>query len=341
VVFDVHYGQQQQAECASNFAVLQHSNESAVISYAGCNSAPLFTSPSWCNPVFSADAAVQSDTPLPAADVADLLQLAVNCSNSNTAWTAVKRVPDQLQPSSARRLFLTAVVRQHDTSVTLAALQPAVKQHLDASVLCTLVKLSLSADGESGEMNALVRLLVRIAPAARQLGVQDVAALLKAVVQRREVEARAPERDAIAARWRADGMVDILCSLPAAQQLTCDNVMPLLQTLVAACEPTIVHQLCSLPATQQLTAADVMLLLQADAENDDALCVGDFSVLPAAQQLNRDDVMALLHKAVSLGNTEFIYAAHALPAVMQLDNSIVKQLLHDATVVRKELGLEV
>jgi hypothetical protein len=57
---------------------------------------------------------------------ADLLQLALNCSSTTAAATAIRhlpataaaaarRIPELLEPDVARRLLVTAAQRQHDS----------------------------------------------------------------------------------------------------------------------------------------------------------------------------------------------------------------------------------
>jgi hypothetical protein len=77
---------------------------------------------------------LQKDTPLPADDAADLLQLALNCTSHAPATAAVDRLPSQLEPDSARRLAVTAAARGHRVfaGVDLKKL-PAVCQHIDAA----------------------------------------------------------------------------------------------------------------------------------------------------------------------------------------------------------------
>jgi hypothetical protein len=187
-----------------------------------------------------------------------------------------------------------------------------VQQHLDASIFSAVVRLSLSAGDVFSKNEMLVRLLACSRPAAQHLAVQDVAALLRTAVQRRDVEARTQVSKARAA-----------CSL------------------AWGC---IVYILCRLPAAQQLRAADALLLLQADAETGALPFKTVLFDLPAARQLSGDDVMALLNKAVLVGNTGFIayiVGAGTPPAVQQLDSSTVDQLLHDAEVRSKELESKV
>jgi hypothetical protein len=90
---------------------------------------------------------LQKDMPLPAADAENLLQLAVNCTSRAPIIiaidrlpsqlepiTAIGRLPSQLSPSSARRLVVTAAVREHVKFEGLDVTElPAVGQHIDAA----------------------------------------------------------------------------------------------------------------------------------------------------------------------------------------------------------------
>jgi hypothetical protein len=86
---------------------------------------------------------LQSSTLLPAADAADLLQLAINCSNLTTATAALSCFPSQLEPTAARRLLLTAAVRQLAVFARRVAAAPAVQQHLDAPTLSAVLRALL------------------------------------------------------------------------------------------------------------------------------------------------------------------------------------------------------
>jgi hypothetical protein len=153
-----------------------------------------------------------------------------------------------------------------------------------------VVRIYLSGVGDTDHQ--LAQKLVQNPP-AQQLGVQDVVALLQAVVQG-WVVAKARTRKA---PWRAGRITTCLCSLPAAQQLTSADVLPLLRTTVAACkaEDDILRNMCRLPAAQQLTVSEVVGLLQADAAGADARCAGVLCALPAVQQLGSSAVQQLMH----------------------------------------------
>jgi hypothetical protein len=170
---------------------------------------------------------VQANMPLPAADAAGLLQLAMNCSSTATAEAAGRRVPHVLEPSAARRLWVTAFAREHLSVVEPMAkgsgpFAPGVGPHLDALTVSAAWRLLLSTGSAViGRKLALHHLLEQL-PATQQLGVQDVAALLQTAVQ--------------SCGGYAGIFVQDLCSLPAAQQLACGELLQLLQMAVAACD---------------------------------------------------------------------------------------------------------
>jgi hypothetical protein len=56
-------------------------------------------------------AAVQEATPIPAADAADLFQLAINCRSSETAAAAIRQLQHRLEPTATRRLLVTVLMR--------------------------------------------------------------------------------------------------------------------------------------------------------------------------------------------------------------------------------------
>jgi hypothetical protein len=84
---------------------------------------------------------LQSRMPLPTADAADLLQLAINCSCDAVVEAALSRIPARLDAAAARRLLLTAALRHNAEVTSRLAKKPAVRQHIDAPTLSAVLDL--------------------------------------------------------------------------------------------------------------------------------------------------------------------------------------------------------
>jgi hypothetical protein len=215
---------------------------------------------------------------------ADLLQLALNCSNTITAAAAVRhlpataasaarRMPKLLEPDVAHRLLVTAATRWHlelQKAVTLQQLG-YTKQHIDAATLEVM----------------LIQLMPRVAHLACLTQLPAAAHLSSKTVIRLLLAAAASEATH---KYRILSGVDVLCQLPAAQQL--DNA-GLLQLLQAAMQQGRVPQsFCRLPAAQQLSSGEVFQLLQAAVQLGSLS--SDMSVLcclPGARDLDSASVL--------------------------------------------------
>jgi hypothetical protein len=90
----------------------------------------------------AAAAAVQEATPLPAADAADLLQLAVNCRSTETASSAIEQLQHLLEPTATRRLLVTAFMRHRSAAYQLLEI-PAVQEHLDGPTVGFVMRYHL------------------------------------------------------------------------------------------------------------------------------------------------------------------------------------------------------
>jgi hypothetical protein len=346
---------------AVRLSCLHHGQHTAAVSAlaSSCSSALLHAAPSdiLAAAAAAAAAAVQFDMPLAAADAADLLQLAVNCSSTATAEAAGGRVPHMLEPSAARRLWVTAIARQHAALVRAIAYAPDVGPHLDAFTVSTAWRLvSSTGSGISGRKVQLHQLLEQL-PATQQLGVRDVAALLQTpvhscgeyagifmqglcslpaaqqlacgdVLPLLQMAVAACDTDSACKR-----VVSYVCGLPAAQQLSAVEVMPLLQVAVAASDADAVWRMCALPAARKLSTADVMRLLQGDADAPslvESSCACTLIGLPAAGQMSREDVARVLHMAVLRGSVELTCRLSTVAAARRLDSSVVEQLISAA-----------
>jgi hypothetical protein len=126
-----------------------------------------------------------------------------------------------------------------------------------------------------------------------------------------------------------------LCRLPAAQQLSSDQVM---QLLVEAAQNRIhlgVQKLCLLPAAQEFGSNQVIHLLEGALQRGCRAgraaaglcsCIRELCNLPAAQQLSSEQVMQLLATAVQHSHSSRTRGLCMLPAAQQLDADQVMQI---------------
>jgi hypothetical protein len=130
---------------------------------------------------------IQGDTPLPAADAADLLQLVINYGSLTTATTALSRLPSQLEPTAARRLLVTAAVRHPGELATLLAAAPAVQGHLDAPTMSVLLRLLLPRASSMLDCEAIIWLLREQRAVAQQMECAAPEEVLRAAAKGRAV----------------------------------------------------------------------------------------------------------------------------------------------------------
>jgi hypothetical protein len=296
--------------------------------------------------------AFQVHSKLPMESAADLLQLALNCSNTTAAATAVSHLQLKaasaarykrklLVPDVARRLLVTAATRQHTAAVERMVRLAYMQQQIDAATLEAMLAELLKHDGVLRELvrlpaaahlssDAVIRLLLAAAarqgystpcdnvhmllqlPAARQFDSAAVLQLLQAAIQ----QGRMPQP---------------FCRLPGAQQLSSGEVFQLLQAAVqlGMRSTSDLQRLCKMPGAQHLDSAAVFQLLQAALQGiwgtfiTRCLCE-----LPAARQLDSQAVQQLLQAAVRRGlDTSHICE---LPAAQELDRQTVLQLFQAA-----------
>lgn len=119
-----------------------------------------------------------------------------------------------------------------------------------------------------------------------------------------------------------------LLKLSAAQNLTAESVLQLLETSLRSKLPTSVHALCGLPAATQLPAAHVTNLLQLAMQLEGAGVVRVLCSLPAAQNLGVDVVYDLVAAGVKDSNK--VSALCRLPAAAQLQAGQIAALLQQA-----------
>jgi hypothetical protein len=246
---------------------------------------------------------VQDHVGLPAEGGEALLQLAVNCSDPDTAAAAAaripvtveaaaRRLPALLQPEVARKLLITAATRQHIAALQHLATLAVMREHMDAATLEDVLRQLLK--GFDHERFDCFGILCK-APEAAQLNSEAVQLLLLTAVH---------ESSCAAVLW--------LCRLPAARQLSSGQVECLIQTCIEKCtafdriaaftDPSIsarfVEHLGELPGGMQLSSNALVRLLHAAIRDGDGYqYTKTLSNLPAAAGISSSAVTSLLRAA--------------------------------------------
>jgi hypothetical protein len=212
-----------------------------------------------------------------AGTAGDLLQLALNCTKmwvAERATFATASIRPHLEADVARRLMLTAAVRQHGHAVLYLARSQLYKRQLDVSTVDKLLHLMVCCP------NCIPVLCTM--PAAAQLSSKQVASLLHKVVQSNHC---------------CTVSIKPLLSLPAAEHLSSVCMEQLLRSVVSVCvPPDSVEMLCSTPAARALSCDAVARLLQAAAQLGQGLwedmhykdCTRHLRQLPAARMLSQE-----------------------------------------------------
>jgi hypothetical protein len=176
------------------------------------------------------------------SDPAGLLQLEVNSHSQDVAAAVVASLlPAQLGPEEARKLLLTAAVRQHDGIVSSLMQHPGVVQHIDAATVEAAVSKLLAWRVEAARDGLLQYMLAAVCsmPASSQLGADALERLL---------------HSAIGLEMHSSAVVFKLIQLPAAQQLSSSTVAACLQVSVRQGNTDCTRALCQMPAAYQLSS---------------------------------------------------------------------------------------
>jgi hypothetical protein len=124
---------------------------------------------------------------------------------------------------------------------------------------------------------------------------------------------------------------ELLCNLPAAQQLSSQAAQRVILALTSASVDPDYEQLpsefYSLPGVQQLSNDQVMQLLAADPEHTSCYCIEELCQLPAAQQLSGEQVAQLLVPAAQQGCSLCSNLLCQLPAAQQLSSEMLMKCL--------------
>jgi hypothetical protein len=270
-----------------------------------------------------------------------LMQLAMNCSKSTestsaTAAAVAPHPPHELAPADARRLLVTAATRGHINAMMALIKASAVRVHVDAPSFEQVLQHLMAA----GYWQALFKLLDNEEfPEVVQLSCASVLKLLQQAVARGDLPG-------------AQIFCGKLIALPVMQQLSCDDLMQQLKAAAGDAPLTshsnwIVELLRSIPAAEQISSDQVAVLLrlaaqrrqlwphlnqQRAADRQHAACMLQLLKLPAAQQLSSKVVTELLALLLSKHTDvdECTAAFGRLPAAQQLTRKNVTQLLHTA-----------
>jgi hypothetical protein len=154
---------------------------------------------------------------LPFQGAAELLQLAMNCSNPATVKAALRRIPETaaaaarrmpalLEPAVACKTLLTAAVRRHTAAVRHISGLEFMQERVDAATLEAML-WQLLAQPES------VLWMLQL-PAAAGVTSEALARLLLAAVD---------------GNWHMIDTASFLCCMPQANELSSNLILQLLQ----------------------------------------------------------------------------------------------------------------
>jgi hypothetical protein len=250
----------------------------------------------------------------------------MNSTSQQLRLAATKRVPAQLKAATVRTLLLTAATRHCSASIKALVSFPAVRQHVDASLLEELLSY-LPADCGSVECMILERV-----PAARHVLFEQVPAAAAALSNQAVVKLLV-----VALHWDCDKCASKVCSMPAAQELGTEEVARLLAMGAKQKSRrsringgTTTAELCSLPAAQQIEVGTLEQLLQTAVQHDNNLVVEELCCLSACQQLGSTAVARLLRASIEVCSDECMKHLCAIPAALQLGCAAVEELLQVA-----------
>jgi hypothetical protein len=186
-------------------------------------------------------------------------------------------MPGLLEPGVARKLLLTAAVRQHTQAIEHMLRLDYIGQHVDAATIEEMLQHVLAC---TGYVDMYCVLLLCKLPVAALLSGQAVTMILQAAM-RCVPRAACQYVGSEWASWALEPVV-ALCALPAAQQLSCEAVTLLLQTAVCCTAEICVEELCKLPAAQKLSSDAVAELLRVAVRNSSSVGAQQLCKLPAA-----------------------------------------------------------
>jgi hypothetical protein len=228
------------------------------------------------------------------SNAAGVLQLAVSSRSRDLAAAAVASLlPAQLEAEEARRMFLTAIVRQHENIVSTLTQHRGVVQHVDAATVEAAISKLLAWGVKAGSDGLLQYMLAAVCsmPAFAQLSAAALERLLHAAIRR---DVHSPT------------VIFKLIKIPAAEQLSSSTVAACLQASVAQGDTECTRALCQVPAAGQLSTDRLAELfvsaLQPYFNHDNDANTHCLCQLPAATQVSTDLVTWLLQEAIRQGS---------------------------------------
>jgi hypothetical protein len=211
----------------------------------------------------------------------------------------------QLVDATVLEAMLRRLLMHHnsvDCSTALLRL-PAAKQ-LSSNAVLQLLYIAVTDKELAG--GYFTHLMCQL-PGAQQLDRQAVLQLLQAAVQH-------------------DSEVSYLMQLPAAQLIDGEAVMQLLHSAMRL-GSFVPHELCTWSAADQLSADQAMQLLQAAVQDGRFPDTVSLVTLQGAKDLSSEQLLQLLERAVQNSSDECTDALCTLPAVEQLSSKAVQGLL--------------
>jgi hypothetical protein len=236
----------------------------------------------------------------------------------------------QLPADAAMQLLLQAVQQRLPKAVAELASMVVGQRQLNNEQLTVLLESSLSsvtdADSSSaGCMHALcyiaeklqlssavwVQLLLKAIELEASISGSTDKTLLLCVAQLCKLTAAQQLSTAALAGLLQAGaehdlhFMPLLLKLPAAANLTCEQIVRVLNATLASstCSSVFTMALCEVPAAQHLSDEEVLQLLEAAVASSDVMCLIPLCQLPAATHLSSEHVLQLLEAASSSGKT--------------------------------------
>jgi hypothetical protein len=129
--------------------------------------------------------------------------------------------------------------------------------------------------------------------------------------------------------WRNHACVELLCHLPAAQDLSSEEAAALLLAALHQGKTECINHLCKLPAAQRLRSEEVARLLLTALHQGQAKCMAALRKLPAVDSLSSETVSQLLCAGVEIHDRIHTELLLSLPPGVELSSSRLVQHLQE------------
>jgi hypothetical protein len=268
-------------------------------------------------------------------DVMTLLDAAVHCQAGEQIIRILLALPASRDIHSMHAASLIqAALRSEPAYQTVSALLEMLPSaaSMDANILEAMLMSAVTNSYEKDQERAqLLQQLCGLSPAAQSIGAAAAKQIFKAAATANHVPALA-----------------VLCQLPAAAQMTADDLHVLMMQRLQHSNSYNVQAVTVLcvqlaPAAMQLQAQQVHALMLAllkkadfglgdNAQLQDAVdALGALSQLPAAEGLSAHDVASLIDAMLQMQmDAVFLKALLELPAAISMDTQQVSGLLQTA-----------